>query len=285
MKRTMIATVLAIVVAACGGLEEAPDADATGFPDGAISIVANADVAVGPSRLIVAVAERDGGRLGSPDDVVAIEVAPADQPEQRQRADGVFTWIIEDAFGLYRAEFDFDRPGAWNVTVIPESGRPLSPGAVVVGENTIAPDVGDFAPVVPTPTAGGAALAEITTDPEPDPRFYQLSMDEAVQSGTTTVVVFSTPAFCRTATCGPMLEQTKEVARDHPGINFVHVEIYTGFNEPDFVPDGEHLAPSVTASGWNLPSEPWVFVVDGRGVITHRFEGVMDPTELVSALD
>ncbi len=133
-----------------------------------------------------------------------------------------------------------------------------------------------------TPTTGEATLTEITTDPEPDPRFYQVSLDDAVRSGTPTVVVFSTPGFCRTATCGPMLEQTKAIARDHPEVNFVHAEIYLGFDQPDFVPDGEHLAPSVVA--WNLPSEPWVFVVDGRGVITHRFEGVMDPAELISAL-
>ena len=282
MKRVVIAAVAAVVVVSCGGAEEEPTANAAGFPAEALSIVVNADVAVGSSRLLVAVAESDGGRLGSPEDAIAIEVAPADQPELRQRADGVFVWIVEDAFGLYRAEFDFDRPGAWNVVVIPEAGQPPTPSVVIVGEDTIAPNVGDVAPVVPTPTVGSSTLAEITTDPEPNPRFYQLSLDDAVQSGTTTVVVFSTPAFCRTATCGPMLEQTKAVARDYLGLNFVHVEIYTGFGEPDFVPDGDHLAPSVIA--WNLPSEPGVFVVDGGGVITHRFEGVMDPTELMEAL-
>jgi hypothetical protein len=63
------------------------------------------------------------------------------------------------------------------------------------------------------------------------------------------------------------------------------VEIYAGFNKPDFVPDGDHLAPAVTIAGWNLPSEPWVFVIDEAGVISHRFEGVMDPAELVAALN
>jgi len=282
MKPLVASVILVGVLASCGGLEEPNNTGGTGLPSGAISIVANADLAVGRSRLLVAVAESDGARLGSPDQKVAIEVAPAEQPELRQRTEGIFTWIIEDAFGLYRAEFDFDRPGAWNVTVVPQSGRPLTPSMILVGEDTSAPNVGDPAPAVATPTVGESALDEITTDPEPDPRFYQMSLDDAVKSGGTTVLVFSTPGFCRTATCGPMLEQTKVVARGYPDVNFVHAEIYVGFNKPDFVPDSEHLAPSVTA--WGLPSEPWVFVVDGRGVITHRFEGVMDPTELVSAL-
>ena len=234
--------------------------------------------------MLVAVAAADGRRLGSPDEPIAIEVAPAEQPELRQRAEGAFTWIIQDAFGLYRAEFDFDRPGTWNVTVIPESSPPLEPTFIQVGADTIAPGIGDQAPLASTPTAATADLEDITTDPEPDLRFYEMSLDEAALSGTRTVAVFSTPAFCRTATCGPMLEQVKAIAPSYPELNFVHVEIYTGFREPDFVPDGSHLAPAVTAEGWNLPSEPWVFVIDQAGAVTHRFEGVMDPSELTAAL-
>lgn len=274
--------VLSLITGACGAMSTQPAS--AQFPEGAIAIVANADIAVGSSRLLVAVAGDDGGRLGSPDDVIALEIAPADQPAMRRRADGVFMWIIEGAFGLYRADFDFDEPGPWTVTVVPQSGDPLAPTSFAVGEETIAPGVGEPAPQVPTPTGAGSALEAITTDPAPDPRFYTLSLDEATRSGRPTVAVFSTPAFCRTATCGPMLDQTKALADDYPEINFVHVEIYTGFNDPDFLPDGDHLAPPVTASGWNLPSEPWVFVIDENGVITHRFEGVMDSTELRGAL-
>jgi hypothetical protein len=283
MRLVFAALSFTMLVAACGGSDEA-GSDAAQFPDGAISVVANADVAIGPSRLIVAVAGSDGRRLGSPDDVIAFEVAPADQPALRQRADGVFVWIIEDAFGLYRAEFNFDRPGVWSVTVVPREGPPLEPSFFAVKEDTVAPGIGDLAPIVATPTAAEFAVEDITTDPEPELRFYELSLDAAARSGRTTVAVFSTPAFCRTATCGPLLDQTKQLAPDYPDVNFVHVEIYTGFNEPDFVPDGDHLAPPVTAEGWNLPSEPWVFVIDEAGVVTHRFEGVMDPAELRAAL-
>jgi hypothetical protein len=275
--------IVCVVAAACGSAESQATGDSQLSAE-AVAIVANADIAVGEARLLVAVAESDGSRLGSPTDAVAIEVAPADQPELRQRADGLFTWIIEDAFGLYRAEFDFDRPGIWNVVVVPAGERPLEPTVIQVREDNIAPGIGDAAPTVPTPTVATAGLEEITTDPEPDVRFYTLSLDQAAQSGAKTVAVFSTPAYCRTATCGPMLDQVKHLAPSYPDLNFVHVEIYAGFNEPDFLPDGDHLAPVVTAAGWNLPSEPWVFVIDETGVISHRFEGIMDPAELVAAL-
>jgi hypothetical protein len=35
---------------------------------------------------------------------------------------------------------------------------------------------------------------------------------------------------------------------------------------------------------WNLRSEPWVFVVDGAGIVRARFEGVTTRRELEAAL-
>jgi hypothetical protein len=55
-------------------------------------------------------------------------------------------------------------------------------------------------------------------------------------------------------------------------------------NEPDFAPDPAHLAPAAGAAYWNLPSEPWVFVIDETGTVTARFEGAVTGDELASAL-
>ncbi len=276
--RSLVAIVL--LGAGCSVSEPAPPAGS--IPTNAVTIVTSTDLAAGPGRLLVAIASADGKRLGSPSDDIAIEVAPADQPDQRQRANGTFTWVIEGAFGLYRAGFDFDQPGTWQATVVPGSGAPLEPAFFSVRETSFAPNVGEAAPRVATPTIATADIATITTDPEPDPSFYSKSLDEAIAAGTT-VAVFSTPAFCRTATCGPVLEQVKELAPTYDDVSFVHIEVYTGFEEPDFVPDGEHLSPAVGPAGWNLPSEPWVFVVR-EGIVTHRFEGVLAPEELAEAL-
>jgi deoxyinosine 3'endonuclease (endonuclease V) len=35
---------------------------------------------------------------------------------------------------------------------------------------------------------------------------------------------------------------------------------------------------------WNLRSEPWIFLVDGHGVIRARFEGLTTRRELEAAL-
>lgn len=70
----------------------------------------------------------------------------------------------------------------------------------------------------------------------------------------------------------------------YPEVNFIHVEVYTGLQDSDFAPDPAHLAPAVTAEYWNLPSEPWVLVVDRNGIVQTRFEGVLDPSELTPHL-
>jgi hypothetical protein len=281
MRQTFLLTLL-LMSTACGAATR-PAASPEIGPD-SFAIITNADIAVGSGRTLVGIVGPEGERLGSPSDRVAIEVAPADDPAARQRADGAFTWILEPVVGVYRADFDFDRPGPWLLTVVPSSGVPLPASRFAVRESTIAPATGDRAPLVETPTIADAPIESITTDPNPDPRFYTLSLDEAVSSGRPTVAVFSTPGFCDSAACGPMLEQAKGFADDHPGLNFLHIEIYEGWGEPGFVPDGDHLSQAVGASGWNLPTEPWVFVIDGEGIITHRFEGVMDPSELALAL-
>lgn len=267
----------ALLAAACSS-------SAGAFPEGSFAIVANVDIGTGPSRVLVSVAQEDGTRLGSPDVAVSLVAAPFDDPADTQTVPAVFTWMVEDVVGLYRAEFVFDRPGIWQVTVQPDEGSPLAPAAVNVLEQTLSPAIGEAAPVVDTPTLADFTLVELTTDPAPDPRFYELSLTDALASGKPTVLVFSTPAYCVTAACGPLLDLVKEAAGDYPDTNFIHVEVYTGLTEPDFQPNAAHLSPAAGPDYFNLPTEPWVFVIDQAGIITARFEGVMGPDELQAAL-
>jgi len=292
MRFLVAAATFALLATACGSEDDRSSTGATGsgqtaeatFPADTFTIVANADIGLGRSRVLFGVLEGGGRRLGSPTDRVTIAVAHTDDVDNPQIADGIFTWIIEDAFGLYRAEFDFDKPGLWSAVLLPEVGDPLPAAGFNVAADTAAPAIGEPAPTPETPTLANSSFEEITTDNDPDPRFYELSLDEAIDNGRKTVVIFSTPAFCQTATCGPLLELVKGVAAGFPDVDFVHVEVYTNLTDPDFAPVPENLAPSVLAEWWNLPSEPWVFIVDEAGLVQARFEGVMAVEELMEGL-
>ena len=46
----------------------------------------------------------------------------------------------------------------------------------------------------------------------------------------------------------------------------------------------EDLRISEAVSAWGLPSEPWVFVMDGQGRVSSRFEGALGEGEIEEAL-
>ena len=39
-----------------------------------------------------------------------------------------------------------------------------------------------------------------------------------------------------------------------------------------------------TVQEWNLTSEPWIFFVDGKGIVRAKFEGLTTVSELEAAL-
>lgn len=192
-----------------------------------------------------------------------------------------FIWAIPDQRGLYRGTVDFHEAGSWTVSVSATGHDPTEPVPFPVNEETNLPGVGETGPAVATRTTADHELREITTDPDPDPDMYRLSLDEALNDDRPTVVVFATPAFCTSQTCGPMLDDVKELSDDYPEVDFLHVEIYENLDAADF----EDLIAVEAVEEWGLPSEPWVFVTDAGGVVTARFEGAMDPSELAEALD
>ena len=276
MRRALpVLLALSVVTAACGGGDDdAPSA----FPAGAFAFTASSTLGVGPERLLVAVADPSGARLASPHLPVTITVWPEGRDEAAQTRDGVFIWALEGVSGLYRASFDFDVPGTWMVAVAPAGEEPLEVFPVTVAADQPVPAVGDPAPRSETPTGDEYPLAEISSDPDPDPRFYESSVAAAVSSGRRSVIVFATPAFCQTAVCGPTLDIVKSIADEHPSVNFVHVEVYTNLEDAGNL----EIVPAVTE--WGLPTEPWVFVVDAGGIVTARFEGVVTAEELAAAL-
>lgn len=278
MKRFMLlAVVVALVGSACGG----SDADSQD-PDRLIAIRASTDLAVGDSRLVFAVNEIDGTRRGSPDETVSVVATPLDEPSRSLSTVAAFTWILPGTIGLYVADLPFDMPGIWQVDFTVSTGEPTDAFLVDVQAEPKTVAIGDPAPEVATPTLADTAIEDLTTDSDPLEALYQISLDEALDNGRKTVVLFATPAFCVSAACGPLLEQTKAMVSLTDAVDFIHVEVYEGFNEPGFTPTGDRLAAAVRAFG--LPSEPWIFVMDEQGTVIARLEGVLVEGELESLL-
>ena len=273
----VVAAAFALVLAACG--------ESRTLPDGTLAVRANAELSLGTERLLVGLVGPEGERLGDPDTQLALTLAPIDRPGDRLTVRAEFLWIVPGAFGLYRADVVFDTAGTWEAVATAEDGSSSEPVLFTVLEDGFAPRVGESAPRVATATGTVGNLGLISTDPDPDPAFYRLSLDEALDNGRPTVIVFATPRFCETSACGPLLDQVKAISRSHADIDFVHVEVFLGFDSPDFDPDDpSYLVPAVLAGAYNLISEPWVFVTNADGIITARFEGVASDAEFEASL-
>ena len=109
-------------------------------------------------------------------------------------------------------------------------------------------------------------------------------------SGRPAWIVFATPAFCSTATCGPTLEIVKSVAPEYKDrVDFLHVEPYqlhmtdTGL-QPLFDATGK-LQVVQAVVDYGLPTEPYQFLVDGAGVVRASFQGIASADEIRAALD
>ncbi|HET7031381.1 MAG TPA: hypothetical protein VFI34_12780, partial [Candidatus Limnocylindrales bacterium] len=149
---------------------------------------------------------------------------------------------------------------------------------------------GDPAPSTKTPTLAdvGGDVAKISSDPKPDPDFYKTSEADALAAKKPFVLVFATPKFCRSATCGPTLDKLKPVAAAHPEMTFINVEPYQltfaeGSLQPVLDAQG-NLVPNDATNAFKLQTEPYVFVVGSDGIVKASFELVFSPDEIESAI-
>ena len=256
-----------------------PFAGAEAYP-----VFASSEVVVGTNRFLVGVLNDDDAPIGSPDVDVHIRFFDlTDCPEQPAgEADMKFFYSIPETVGLYRTEARFDEPGTWGaeVSISGEGIDEMLKASFEVLEEPSSPAIGERPPASDTPTAKDVKdLSEISTDRDPDPRFYELSIADALERGKPFVVAFATPKFCQTQTCGPTLDIVQSVAKDYPELTFIHVEPY------ELPADPSQLEPVPSVVEWGLKTEPWVFVIDGNGEVTAKFEGALAPEELRAALE
>jgi hypothetical protein len=87
--------------------------------------------------------------------------------------------------------------------------------------------------------------------------------------------------FCISQICGPITDVAIEMHKRYGDrMNFIHIEpwdLKTARTEGRLVPTQLFLE-------WNLPTEPWVFVVGKDGKITARYEGIVANEEIEGSI-
>ena len=194
--------------------------------------------------------------------------------------------------GSYATEFNFDRPGRWrlDISVDHEDVQGQTFVEIDVAAESIVPGVGTVPPLSHNKTLADVGdIERLTTHYTPDPDLYQLTIADAAATGRPTVVVFASPAFCTSPTCGPQTETVTELKQGYGDqANFIHVEIY---DNPHLIQGDLSQATLVQpVHDWGISAVPgwfnesWTFVLGPDGAIAQRFEGYAALEELEEAL-
>ena len=278
-----------------GPAAASPSAAGSGGPE-IIPILVNSEIIKGKNRFLFSLTDRAYKLVAAPDVKVHLLYYDVDTAENTVvfEGDARFLWAIEGAQGLYVTSVTFPDAGRWGTkfeATFPDGAVKTVRADYDVRESGTTPPLGAKAPSADTPTAAdvGGDLAKLSTDKVPDPRFYELSIADALAAAKPFVVTFATPAFCQTRLCGPTLDTVKRVAKDYPAVAFINVEPYKmaykdGSLQPELDAQGQLQAADWT-NAWGLQSEPYTFVVAADGTVAAKFEGVLGEDELRGALD
>ena len=299
--RATLVALLTVIVAACGGA--ATPARSSGAPSNApsgstvaapfVPIMVTSFARVGDNRIVFGLLDPSGQKeVSGPDRTVSIAYhGPSGQ--SIAAAKQTFIWAIEGVRGVYVGRATFPAAGNWTADL--RSEAPGAPSATVpysfnVLDRSPVVSPGDPAPSVDTPTLAdvGGDLTKISTDAKPEKRFYETSEADALAAHKPFVLIFATPKFCQTATCGPTLDKLKPVAAAHPEMTFINVEPYELTYENGALQAkldaSNQLIPVAATNAFKLTSEPYVFVIGADGIVSATFELVFAPDEIEAAI-
>ena len=283
----MALAVLASALVACSAPPEpTPTATLTPVPSTTV-IVASTDLAVGPNRFVFGILDSASNPIRVPEVKATFMYLDTTPPQPGPPAIARFVQWPGGRAGVYVANASFDRPGRWGTLVgivLPDGTDRIGQAGFVVKSQSSSPTIGAAPPSSRNTTARDVSdLADITSSLNPDSELYQMTIAEALSSGRPAVVTFATPAFCRTATCGPQVEVVTSLKdRYKSEAGFIHVEVYDNPNEMrgDFAK--RRISPLMQE--WGLQTEPSTFVLDRAGLVHSKFEGFVTERELEAAL-
>ncbi len=247
---------------------------------------------VGPNRMAFGVIAKDGTPVYGQTAVYVAPtpsdpargpfVAPADvlltQPRYRSKQAALTS---DPFYAVYGADVPFTKSGQYSVLTATKGsdGRLIgAPGNINVVKKSAdpIPQVGQKAPKVHTDTLAKAGdVRKIDTR---DPPSDMHAKDFADVVGKHPVaLLFSTPQLCQSRVCGPVTDIALQMESKYGDkMTFIHQEVYVD-NDPK-----KGLRPPLQQ--FHLQTEPWLFVVNKKGIITARLEGSIGVREFENAV-
>ena len=177
-------------------------------------------------------------------------------------------------YHLVRATFPV--PGNYAIQATVGGKQALAALEAVDPAKDQAPKVGQPLLATKTPTTADPMGVNPLCTATPACPLHDASLDAALAEMKPVAVLFGTPAFCETDTCGPVLDILIDEMKPYADrMRFIHVEIYT---------DRTLKATTAPVQAYKLPGEPFLFLAGADGVVRERIAGPYDRAELRAAL-
>jgi hypothetical protein len=189
------------------------------------------------------------------------------------------TLDLDEGIGFYVLNTPFDAAGPWAVELnaIPREGDHTTvqvPFTVLEDPNT--PGIGEVPPASENDTFDTNPNLQSLCSRDPACPLHDRVIADLLDNGRPLVVQFSTPAFCATRFCGPVLDVLLERVPEYEDrIDFVHIEVWQDFQVQAY---------RRTMTEWNLRTEPYTFFMDSSGRVVLKLESVFSEENLDEAL-
>jgi protein SCO1/2 len=252
-------------------------------------LVDSTSIWAGPAGPVILGLSAGGFAINDPDLVAAVQLASLDGTPVGPPVSAVAVRPPGESRIVYVASPAIPSPGWWRLDVSADRAGIRLHGATDIAalDPGTTAALGAPAPAAHTPTlddAGGNARA-VTTDPAPDLRLSRTSTTDALAAHRPFVLVIDSWKFRVTSACGKALVMARYLVDRWPDDAFIHLEPLRYDVVTDTpVLEGSLSDPTLTepAAAWGLAGDPWgptsmpwIFVVDGNGIVRAKAEGVV----------
>lgn len=186
---------------------------------------------------------------------------------------------------------DVPSPGSWRLDVLAADGRSGSTQITVMDPGSTAP-LGKPAPNVDTPTLDdvGGVVRAVTTQPNPDLRFSRTSTVDSLAAGRPYVLIADSARFRVSPACGRALVMARHLLDRWKDVTFIHLEPFEYqviTQEP--VLNGTLEDPPLNRyarafglgpAPWPGVRMPWIFVVDGQGIVRAKYTDIVGSADV-----
>ncbi|HEU0244366.1 MAG TPA: SCO family protein [Candidatus Limnocylindrales bacterium] len=272
----------------------APSAGSSGTPatgDLRVLLVSTSVWAGPQTPVIVTLSEPDGTPL---DGAVPVSARVVGANETATAPDVRATTILPTGASRasYVATVQIPAAGWWRLDLLTPDGRKGSVAVEALDPGSTTP-IGAPAPDVDTPTLAdvGGDLLSLTTQEAPDPRFYQESTADARAAGRPYVLVIDSSRFRVSPACGRALTMTRYlIDRWGDNVAFIHLEpfVYKVVTAAPVL-SGDISNPPLNQwtaawglgdSVWPATDMPWIFVVDGSGIVRAKYRSIVGTADI-----